>query len=488
MKNLKQKLKSHWQHSKLKTYCDAFAHAWENRAQIDEQKRSLQTLEFLPAALEVLERPVTPASQYLGRALMALFVIAIGWACIGELDIVAVAEGKIISSSRIKSIQPLEKGVVKAILVKEGQEVKAGQALVELDQTLTVAEQTRLTKELRSVQLNQQRKKSLLYALQGNSVNPDLDKSETENTPEQTLELTAEEEPIQSQLLRQEWLDYQSKLSALKSQVQEREAAITSAEAQVKQLTQTLPLIEKRTAAMKNLVVKQLVSEVEYLELEQERIEQQQSLASLKAQKQQHQAALETAIQQLRALQAETIATTLENINTYQQHIHSLAQEVAKATDLNAKQILYAPADGTVQQLAVHTVGGVVTDAQVLMQLVPKDDHLEVEAILENKDIGFVFESQAAEIKVNTFNFTKYGIIDAEVIDVTSDAVIDEVKGLVYKLRLKLDQSQMQIDGRTVDLLPGMSVMAEVKTGKRRLIEYVMSPLLKKASESAKER
>ena len=140
------------------------------------------------------------------------------------------------------------------------------------------------------------------------------------------------------------------------------------------------------------------------------------------------------------------------------------------------------------QQLAVHTIGGVVTEAQVLMKLVPKDDFLEVEAVLENKDIGFVFAGQPAEVKVNTFNFTKYGILEAEVVGVTADAIIDEVKGLVYKLRLKLDKNQMQIDSRTVDLLPGMTVMAEVKTGKRRLIEYVMSPLLRKMDESVSER
>ncbi len=128
-----------------------------------------------------------------------------------------------------------------------------------------------------------------------------------------------------------------------------------------------------------------------------------------------------------------------------------------------------------------------MTEAQVLMKLVPRDDYLEVEATLENKDIGFVFEGQPAEVKINTFNFTTYGEIDAHVIDVTADAIVDDVKGLVYSLRLKLHKSQMQIDDRRVSLLPGMAVVAEVKTGKRRLIEYVMSPLLRKTNESVRE-
>jgi hemolysin D len=251
---------------------------------------------------------------------------------------------------------------------------------------------------------------------------------------------------------------------------------------------QTLPLVTRRADAMKKLVEKNLAPEMEYLQLEQERIEQQQTLITHQTQRQQYLSAIETTVQQLNTLKAEAPHQSLTKTDEYQRQIQSLTQELAKAKEVNAKQILYAPVDGTVQQLAVHTIGGVVTEAQVLMKLVPKDDYLEVEAVLENKDIGFVFQGQPAEVKVNTFNFTKYGIIDAEVAELTADAIADEVKGLVYKLRLKMQQSQMLIDGRTVDLLPGMTVVAEVKTDKRRLIEYVMSPLLRKVDESVRER
>jgi hemolysin D len=237
---------------------------------------------------------------------------------------------------------------------------------------------------------------------------------------------------------------------------------------------------------MKKLVEKNLAPEMEYLQLEQERIEQQQTLITHQTQRQQYLSAIETTVQQLNTLKAEATHQSLTKTDEYQRQIQSLTQELAKAKEVNAKQILYAPVDGTVQQLAVHTIGGV--EAQVLMKLVPKNDYLEVEAVLENRDIGFVFQGQTAEVKVNTFNFTKYGIIDAEVADLTADAIADEMKGLVYKLRLKMQQSQMLIDGRTVDLIPGMTVVAEVKTGKRRLIEYVLSPLLRKVDESVRER
>lgn len=471
----------HTQEDKPKGYWSAIRDAWANRARWGETKSNQQVLEFLPAALEILERPPSPAGKLLGRTIIVLFIIAIGWACVGEVDIVAVAEGKIISSGRIKDIQPLEKGVVKTIYVTEGQQVKAGQPLVELDQTLTSADQTRLTQELRFTQLNWLRQRALLKALQG-----EVDKPIFEQ--QNDIDITDAEIEIHTQLLQQEWLDYQSRINTYLSQIKEREAALQINAALLQQLKQTLPLVTRRADAMKKLVEKKLAPEMEYLQLEQERIEQQQTLVTHQTQRQQYRATIETTVHQLNTLKAETIYQSLAKVDDYQRQIQSLTQELAKAKEVNEKQMLYAPVDGTVQQLAVHTIGGVVTEAQVLMKLVPKDDYLEVEAVLENKDIGFVFEGQPAEVKVNTFNFTKYGIIDAEVADLAADAIVDEVKGLVYKLRLKMQQSQMLIDGRTVDLLPGMTVVAEVITGKRRLIEYVLSPLLKKADESVRER
>jgi len=455
--------------------------SWSERSHWGEAKTKRQVLDFLPAALEVLERPPSPAGKWLGRTIMALFVIAVTWACFGEVDIVAMAEGKIISSGRIKEIQPLEKGVVKTIYVAEGESVTAGQPLVELDQTLTAADQTRLKQQLHAAKLNGLRQQALLKALQGEVVEPNI------KIPSD-LTLTNTEHLMQTQLLNQAWLDHQSQVNTIKSQKSEREATLKTNAAQLQQLKLTLPLVTRRAEAMKKLVSKKLAPEMEYLKLEQERIEQKQTLATYKTQRQQYKAAIETTVQQLNALKAEATHKALTQADEYQRQIQSLTQELTKANDLNARQTLYAPVDGTVQQLAVHTIGGVVTEAQVLMKLVPKDDYLEVEAVLENKDIGFVFKGQTAEVKINTFNFTKYGIIDAEVIDLTADAIADERKGLVYKLRLKMQQSQMQIDGRTVDLLPGMTVVAEVKTGKRRLIEYVMSPLLRKAGESVRER
>ena len=287
---------------------------------------------------------------------------------------------------------------------------------------------------------------------------------------------------------QKEWHDYRSQVATVVSQIEERKASLLANKALVTQLQQTLPLVNRQADALKQLFEKQLAPEMDYLTLEQSRIEQQQSLSNYQALAIQYQASIETAQQQLNAIRAEATASTLSELNELTQQFDELTQQLAKADDVNQKQTLYAPVDGTVHQLSVFTVGGVVMEAQELMQVVPNDDYLEVEAVLENKDVGFVKRGQLAEVKVHTFPFTKYGVIDSEVMDITSDAVIDEQRGLVYKLRVRMNASKLMVNGAWVDLLPGMSVSTEVKTGKRRLIEYVMAPLMRYKNESIRER
>lgn len=152
------------------------------------------------------------------------------------------------------------------------------------------------------------------------------------------------------------------------------------------------------------------------------------------------------------------------------------------------QQHLTAPIGGVVQQLAVHTVGGVVTPAQQLMMIAPEEGSLEVEAILENKDIGFVNENQLAEIKIDAFPFTRYGTLEGRVVNLSRDAVQIDKVGLVYTARVFLDRASIRIENRAVRLSPGMTVSVEIKTGERRVIEYFLSPLIQAAQNSIRER
>jgi len=195
-----------------------------------------------------------------------------------------------------------------------------------------------------------------------------------------------------------------------------------------------------------------------------------------------------TTEKEILALDAEARRQALAEVQDAKRQRQAMEQELTKATGLNARQVLYAPVAGEVQQLVVTTIGGVVTEAQPLMMVVPKGAKLEAEVNVENKDIGFVREGQVAEIKVHTFPFTRYGVIDAKVTGITRDVVEDEKRGLVYKMRLEMAKLSLMVDGKEVGLSPGMAVSAEVKTGKRRLIEYFLSPLIQHVYESVRER
>ena len=203
--------------------------------------------------------------------------------------------------------------------------------------------------------------------------------------------------------------------------------------------------------------------------------------------------------------------TRLGELATAEAKAAGLAQDVVKAAEKSRLQSLRAPVDGTVQQLAVHTVGGVVTPAQALLEVVPLDSHLEIEAMVPNRDIGFVRAGQSAEIKVDTFNFTRYGLLHGTVLNVSADAIdrskpassdtgtkansansdsASEPQGqeLVYAARISLDRTSMEVDGNNVPLSPGMAVTVEIKTGAQRVITYLLSPLLRFKQESLHER
>lgn len=464
---------------------DVLQDAWSNRAALGDGAQQRELAAFLPAALEIQESPPNPLTRWMAWSLVTLFTLGVIWASFGKVDIVASAEGKIIPSSRVKLIQPIQKAVVQKILVTEGQAVRKGQPLVELDSTLTGADKNRLSGELRNLQLQ-----LAVYT----ALNKTLAQRPTKNNAAPVLQLdslaaaTAHDRTLHEQLLQEQWLNYQARRDALQHSLTKTRAEQAAVREEVGKLEQTLPLTSKRAESMHALVKDQLAPEDDYLQLEQTRIEQQQDLAAARQRIAQLDAATKEIAAQISSLTSETQAETLGKIAELQQQTDSAREELAKATDINARQILYAPVSGMVQQLAISTVGGVVTDAQQLMLIVPDEDQLEVEVMIENQDIGFVEEGMPAEIKVHTFPFTKYGVIDAKVTSVSDDAIVDEKRGLIYSMRLLMEKNTIQIENKNVKLMPGMAVTAEVKTGKRRIIEYFMAPLLKYKQESIRER
>lgn len=451
------------------------------------------TYDFMPAALEVQETPPNPVGRAIIWTIVVLFIAAVIWGIVGKMDVVAVAQGKIIPSGRVKTIQPLEIGKVKSIHVKEGQLIKAGDPLITLDGTATQADTDRLYNQLQMTQLQQARQRTFQSLLEQPQIPADWLNTFKNNFIEKQSHITPAITSsvlysTEQRLLIEQVNQYQSQRKTLESQKNQRQAEQRRIQANITKFKRTLPLISERTNGLKRLLKKKMVAKTLYLELEQERIEQLQDLAASKAQHQELNASLRSLDDQLNTLKAETQTNNLNTLAQTNQTVSQLQQELIKAQQRNQQQVITSPITGSVQQLAIHTVGGVVTPAQELMMIVPEQSQLEVEALILNRDIGFVAEGQIAEVKIDTFNFTKYGLLEGEITNLSNDAISDENLGLVYLTRVLLKETQMMINNKLVNLSPGMSVSVEVKTGQRRIIEYFLSPLLRYKQESIRER
>jgi len=457
-----------------------------------------EELAFLPAALEIVETPPSPIGRAIGVTIIFLFCVALIWASVGTLDIVASASGKIVPSGRTKVIQPFETGVVRSIRVQDGQVVKAGDVLIELDPTVNAAERDHLHNDLLAEQLNIAR---LRAALAGG------DDPGAEFTPP-----TGADQALvnaQRQLLLNQVTEYRAKIAALTRQQAQKEAEQGTIAATIHKLETTTPVIQQRVDIRKTLMEKELGSKLTYFETLQQLVEQQEDLTVQKS----HLSEAEAAAAAIRETRGQAVAeyrhTLSDELAKSEQKASGLTQDLIKAEQKTKLQLLTTPVDGVVQQLTIHTVGGVVTPAQSLLVVVPSDSRLEIEAMVSNRDIGFVHAGQDAEIKIDTFNFTRYGLLHGEVLTVSQDAVIrdrkqdrfddrglgaendsSEPKGqeLNYTARISLDRTQMQIDDRMVNLSPGMATTVEIKTGSRSILSYLLSPLLRYRLEVFHER
>ena len=443
------------------------------------QNNRTDELEFLPAALEIQQTPPLPMARYIVWAIVTFFSIGVVWSYFGEIDIVSVAMGKIVPSSRVKIIQPLETGVVREIYVKEGDHVEAGDVLIELDPTLTDADQLQTKEQQLALKLDRARIQAILNKVDG---------KEEKDTFSELTEATPAQIKLQQDRIEKQLHEYYSLLEALKEEKQQRQAERSATAERIKQLDSTIPLITERAKSLEDLLKDNMVPRVQWLELEQERIEQVQERNVQKNNSRMVDSAIANINQRLAAQKAEFEKTLLTELTDIENRITAFDQEVIKADKRVTLQKLKSPVTGTVHQLAIHTIGGVVTPAQELMHIIPHDDPVEVEAWLPNKDIGFVNEGQEAEIKVETFPFTKYGLVDGEIQNVSNDATPDENLGLVYAMRVKMFQTTMQVKEKVINLSPGMAVTVEVNLGKRRLIEYLLAPLLRYKDESVRER
>ncbi|BAJ03349.1 HlyD family type I secretion periplasmic adaptor subunit [Shewanella violacea] len=467
-------------------------HEIEEANKLAHRKLAQEKLAFLPAALEIQAAPPAKWSRSLLWSIMALMLVLIAWASWAEIDIIATAQGKIVPSGQVKIIQPLETGVVKTIFVKEGQHVKAGDKLIALDNTSSQADADRLSSEWQGYIEDLARQQAFLARLDA------IVSSAKVNTKANAIALsvtTSTTPPLpvnQRLLLESVWQEYQSKLNSFTSEITKLTAEKKSIKIDVGRIEKTLPLVIERERSYYSLLGTSAVSRNQYLELKQQRIDQEETLLLQGAKVEQINASIESAKHNLYAYLSESRRNTLQEINQLTRQSESTNQELTKANRLTQLRVLTSPVDGIVEELVIATIGCVVTPAQELLHIVPIGEYgrqqLEVEAGLLNKDIGFVHTGQIVEIKIDSFPFTKYGVIDGEVTGISADAIEHEQLGLLFPLKASLATDEINVNGKWVKLKPGMSVTVEIKTGTRRLMEFLLAPLMRGVSEGARER
>lgn len=478
------KLQGQWQHQRMdgvrhridawrelwKRYQSHFQYFWSRRHQITPPDLKPHESEFLPAALSLQTAPISPATFWITRILISSIVFVLLWSIFGRMDIIVNGTGKVITSERTKSIASVETARIDKLYVQEGQTVSAGDLLIELDTRMSDRERDKAIGDRDAARLQIARSRALLASMDANVLQPMAG-----------LDGIAKERILDAvEQLQSQWRDHKMKQQRL--------------DGEVARYSRQLPLIAQRAQDYKELAKNHDVSVHAWLEKEQEKAEVEGKLAD--ARNQRH------------SLISEARKNAQDQLNEGLKFAASSDQDARRAIARSDLLRLAAPVDGTVQQLIAHTAGGVVQAAQPIMLIVPKQGQVEIEAYIENKDIGFIRDGQEATVKIETFDYAKYGTIKGRVSHVSRDAIDpngmaavemlqnkdkqkkdqSNPKGAVYSIKVLLEKNYMSVDGRDVPLMPGMSTSIEVKIGARRIIEYFLSPLIRYSRDSLNER
>jgi hemolysin D len=414
--------------------------------------------EFKPLLAEIEEDPGSPLGPLTFWLVVGVFAFFLGWTIWGQVDVVVTARGKVIPSGQVKLVQPLNGGVISRILVKEGDFVRKGQPLVEIDPSTTEPQ----------LQFNQ---KTLSY------VQAELNRLRAE-TGHGTFHASG---GTQASLFRASVASLQKQLSAIEKQLENLQAQILARQAELKNTKETLDLNLEKEKRLRE--VRDIIARDDYDKVQNDILNGQARLKVLEHEIEQLTFQQQQTREEMAYLENHFHSTQLSELSEKEKQINQLQASIEEASFRNSRQTLVAPVDGYVNELFVHTIGGVVTPAQKVLSVVPVNMPLVVQATVLNKDIGFVRTGMPVSIKVDTFEFQKYGTLNGIVTRVDKDSRDDQKLGPVYTVTVNPLQHSLLVDGRWQSITSGLSVSAEIKTGKRRIIEFFIYPLIKYMNE-----
>ena len=452
-----------------------------------QSKVSDVSLDFAPGLIGLQQSPPSPLPRMVLRGLMLLLLAMLIWACFGRLDVVAVAEGKLVPVSYLKIVQPSEAGIVREIAIKEGQTVTAGQVLVRMDANIAEADSKTIQQELQH------------QSLQLRRVEAELSKRPFTREKNDAQDMFEKEKEV-----------YMTNLRALDDDVAAEYATQQKAQSDLastlevqRKLEQTLPSYRAQEDAYKEMVADGFAGSLMGKDKERERIEKEQDLRAQEYNVKSLQASIAQSNKRIAQIHSDNEQKLEADRVTAYTEVQKLQQEWAKQSHKNSLLELKAPQAGVIKDLATHTPGTVVSPGTVLMTLVPNNEELHAEVWLKNEDAGFVHQGQPVKVKLMAYPFQKYGMLDGEVTQVSADATdkpnqqqqnnADSNTNTAstpstYKTIVKLKQQHLTIDQEQLIMTAGMQVAAEIKLADQTVMEYLLSPVRKAFHESARER
>jgi HlyD family secretion protein len=440
-------------------------------------------LDFAPALVRLQESAPNPLGRKVLWTLVALLAGLILWAILGRLDIVAVAEGKLIPQSYVKIVQPAEAGIVKDILVREGEAVRTGQVLMRMDTLLTEADG-------KAIEADYRRRRLQLRRIDAELTGAPF-QVETGDPPDLAREIEAQYRANRAAL--------DAALAEERTRLEKSRQELAAAEQVKNKLDATLPHYRNQDKAFEKLARDGFAGSIMASDKRRERIEKEQELATQLHVIESARAGIAQSEKKLAQLTSDYRRLLYAERNETQGTADKLAQELAKQTHRQTLLELKAPQDSVVKDLATHTAGTVVQPGTVLLTLVPREDTLRAEVWVSNEDIGFVRQGQKVKLKFAAFPFQKYGMVEGTVEHVSADAA-DAAAGntpdgkpakgqpLVYKALVALKAMKLEVDGERLALTAGMQASAEIMLGTRSVLEYLLSPVQEAWHEAGRER
>lgn len=444
-----------------------------------------QAIDFSPPLLRLQATSPNPLGRKVLWALLVMLLALLLWAVLGRLDIVAVAEGKLIPESYVKIVQPAESGIVKEILIKEGQSVKAGQVLMRMDTLISEA-------DTKSIEADYQRKRLALRRIQAELSGLPF-KGEANDPPDLTQEINAQ--------YRANRASFEAALAEERSRLIKAKQELAAAEQVKHKLEETLPHYRDQDKAYEKLVKDGFAGSLMGSDKKREFIEKEQELRTQSFLIESARASILQSEKKLAQIDSDYRRQLHAERNEIQGQFDKLTQEVTKQAHKQELLELKAPQDGVVKDLATHTAGTVVQPGTVLLTLVPQDEKLRAEVWVSNEDIGFVRQGQPVKLKFAAFPFQKYGMVEGTVEHVSADAADNNTgngnsqtdpakknQPLVYKALVALQRMNLEMDGERFILSAGMQTNAEIRLGDRTVMEYLLSPVRKAWHEAGRER